>query len=514
MNRLTAMLLLCAQLLGDLSAQESTAVARLANIDLVHQKLGISKDYLNLPRIENIKIAILDYGFDGMDGKRTYLPASTVIVEHYDKAFIEKYQLGDPAYSKPFAPGNTHGRFMAQIIWGVTGHQPKGPRFYLLNANGPTLFRRAVKYAIEAQVDIILFSGVFEGAGNGDGRGFLNQVVSEALSAGIIWINAAGNYGRRTYEGPVTPSNTGELYFAGRPDPNALRFRNRLDENTITITLTWNDYRSVEDAGTFKDLDLFVENNKGQRIASSELKQVTNRPAGQGQSRNPRERIQLNDLPAGEYRIKIRTSTPSAWRNEDRLRVLVQASRDEAADPKTGEAIEAVPFIDYNGKGEIYPPADNPLVLTVGDTTLASSSGATADHRRKPDVIIEDARATFTNGLTSTGASNASAYFAGMVVLMKASAPTLTTSDLLVLAHPRSSFPTTTKRETVTLKPSTSSNRTLTQTGQAKTTNTTTLNTPGSATKPPFKAPWKMPTRQQLADRTGTIFQKATSLPP
>lgn len=514
MRCLAATLLLCALLHGNLIAQETSSVARLANIDLVHQKLGISKDYLSLPRIENIKIAILDYGFDGMDGKRPYLPASTVIVEHYDKAFIQKHQLGDPEFGKPFAPGNSHGRFMAQIIWGVTGHQPKGPQFYLLNANGPTLFRRAVKYAIESQVDIILFSGVFEGAGNGDGRGFLNNIVSEALSAGIIWINAAGNYGRRTYEGPVTPTSTGELYFAGRADPSALRFRNRLDENSITITLTWNDYRSVEDAGTFKDLDLFVDNDKGQRIASSELKQITNRPAGPGETRNPRERIQLNDLPAGDYRIKIRTNTRNAWRNEDRLRVLVQASRDEAADPKTGEAIEAVPFIDHNGKGEIYPPADNPLVLTVGDTTLASSSGATADHRRKPDVIIEDARATFTNGLTSTGASNAAAYFAGMVVLMKASAPNLTTSDLLVLAHPRSSFPTAPQRGTVTLKPAATGKTSLTQNSQVKSTGTITLNTPGSATRPPFKTPWKMPTRQQLADRTGTIFQKATSLPP
>jgi hypothetical protein len=89
---------------------------------------------------------------------------------------------------------------MAQIIWAVTGSNPKGPQFFLLNANGPTMLRRAVRFAIEQNVDIILFSASFEGGGNGDGRGSINRIVSEALSEGIIWINAAGNYGRRVFK--------------------------------------------------------------------------------------------------------------------------------------------------------------------------------------------------------------------------------------------------------------------------------------------------------------------------
>lgn len=515
MSRLLA-LLLAGLFAVAIHAQQAeppaAAVAKLANIAVMQQKLGITRDYQNVPGIEKIKIAVLDFGFDGVEGKRPYLPASTVIVEHYDRAFIEKYHLGEPDFVKPFVPGNTHGRAMAQIVWGITGHHPEGPQFYLLNANGPTLFRRAVKYAIEQHVDIILFSGVFEGAGNGEGRGFLNQVVNEALAAGIIWINAAGNYGRRTYEGPVTPTATGDLRFAGRPDPSVLRFRNRLDENSVTITLTWNDYRDVEDAGTQKDLDIYVENDKGERVGASELVQVSGKVAGQGETRNPRERIQLNDLPAGEYRIKIRTKTPQLWTTDDRLRLLIVATRDEAADPKTGETLDGVPFIDSNGKGEIYPPADNPLVISVGDTTLASSTGATADHRRKPDVIIDDARATFTNGLTSTGASNAAAYFAGVLVLMKAVEPRLTTSDLLVFAHPRSSLTNANVRKVTPSKTPTPPRNNQKNPGTPQPTET--LNTPGSATRVPFKEPWKTPTRQQLAERVGVTTHRAPTQPP
>src|SRR5207237_2496237 len=133
-------------------------------------------------------------------------------------------------------PLNRHGRIMAQIVWAVTGARPEGPKFYLLNANGPTMLRRAVRYAIEQRVDVIVFSGSFEGAGNGDGRGPINRVVADALAAGILWINAAGNYGHHVYSGPVRLGADGFLAFRDGTDGSALRFRNRLDENTVTVT--------------------------------------------------------------------------------------------------------------------------------------------------------------------------------------------------------------------------------------------------------------------------------------
>ena len=171
-------------------------------------------------------------------------PPSAVVVEHYDPASSRRHpDLGDPDYRKPFEPGNRHGREMAQIVWAITGSDPRGPQFYLLNANGPTMLRRAVRYAIEQDVDIILFSGSFEGGGNGDGRGPINRIVDEALAAGILWINAAGNFGGKVYNGPVRILRDGYLRLGGGTDIAALRFRNRLDENTVTVTLTWNDYR-------------------------------------------------------------------------------------------------------------------------------------------------------------------------------------------------------------------------------------------------------------------------------
>ena len=151
-----------------------SAVARLANDPEIRKRLGLVPEYEDFAGIESVKVAVLDYGFDGVGSGRSYLPDSTVVVEHYDPDFVRRFGLGDPEYRKPFEPLNRHGRIMAQIVWAVTGSHPGGPQFYLLNASGPTMLRRAVRYAIEQKVDIILFSGSFEGGGNGDGRGPIN----------------------------------------------------------------------------------------------------------------------------------------------------------------------------------------------------------------------------------------------------------------------------------------------------------------------------------------------------
>src|SRR5215217_7120019 len=78
----------------------------------VRKQLGLAPEYENLPEVEQIRVAVLDYGFDGIDGVRPYLPAGTVLVEHYDPEFVRRNNLGDPEFRKGFVPGNKHGRVM------------------------------------------------------------------------------------------------------------------------------------------------------------------------------------------------------------------------------------------------------------------------------------------------------------------------------------------------------------------------------------------------------------------
>lgn len=420
------------------------AVARMADVQAVRNRLGLTAEYDRIAELGSVKVAVLDYGFAGLGQGRPYLPASAEVVEHYDPDFIRRFGLGDPDFRTPFDPLNRHGRVMAQIVWSVTGSHPNGPKFYLLNASGPTMLRRAVRFAIEHKVDLILFSGSFEGGGNGDGRGPINRVVAEATAAGIPWINAAGNSGRKVYNGSVRVLKDGYLRLRDGSDVAALRFRNRVDENTVNVTLTWTDYREVEDAGTDKDLDLYVEDPAGRPVGAGEKRQVTGSQAtGPNETRNPRERVVLTALPATPevftdpdycYRIRIRAKR-GQFLATDRLRVLVTASREGYVPPGGDTPREALEFLDATGEGEIYPPADNPLVLTVGDSDASSSIGPTTDRRVKPDVILADSRAFFTDGEVSAGSSNAAAYVAGVVAVLKTTTPTLRPSHLLRIAQ-------------------------------------------------------------------------------
>ena len=474
--------------------------ARLADAREVRQRLGLVPEYEHFAGIEAVKIAVLDYGFDGLGGGRPYLPADAEVVEHYDPDFVRRFGLGDPEFRKAFEPLNRHGRVMAQIVWAVTGSHPRGPKFYLLNANGPTMLRRAVRFAIEKRVDVILFSGSFEGGGNGDGRGPINRIVDEAVAANILWINAAGNYGRRVYNGPVRVLEDGYLRLRDRPDVAALRFRNRLDENTVTVTLAWNDYREEEDAGTDKDLDLEVEDWAGRRVGSSAKVQVSGAgPLGPDESRNPRERVVLTDLAADpdvpsdpdySYRIRVRAKK-GRFTARDRIRILVTSSRAAFLSPGEDVPREAVEFLDATGEGEIYPPADHPLVLTVGDADPSSSVGPTADHRIKPDVILEDSRAFFTDGQVSAGSSNAAAYLAGVVATLKAAEPSLAPRHLFLLARRgpttplprRADAPQVIGRSSLSVSPSSA-----------------TLATRSPRTSAPGLRVWETPSRARLAE--------------
>ena len=51
-------------------------VARLANADDVRKSLGLLPEYAALPRIKDVRVAVLDFGFAGAGADRPYLPAA------------------------------------------------------------------------------------------------------------------------------------------------------------------------------------------------------------------------------------------------------------------------------------------------------------------------------------------------------------------------------------------------------------------------------------------------------
>jgi hypothetical protein len=115
--------------------------------------------------------------------------------------------------------------------------------------------------------------------------------------------------------------------------------------------------------------------------------------------------------------------------------VVAVPSRESYLPPNSERPEPAFAFVDASHENELYPPADNPLVLTVGDLDPSSSIGPTADRRVKPDAVVEDSRAYFSDGEVSAGSSNAAAYVAGVVAVLKAAAPGLKPRHLLQMAR-------------------------------------------------------------------------------
>lgn len=382
------------------------SATELVHPELLQIKLGM-KDYLSsalvLRNLENLKIAVLDNGFNGFDPTKGLLPSSTEM---------------PVLTSFPQSPTN-HGLRMAQIIWGLTGKAiSRSPKFYLLNTNGFSNFKASVDFAINNKVDFILYSQVWPFGGNLDGTGFINATVNRAINAGILWVNAAGNNHLSTHTNQINPEGTqnGFLIYQER---DHFRFQNKWDENIVHITLSWTDFSDSENYNTKKDLDLFVFNSQGIQIASSELIQRGESPeSGDPKlSSHAREMITLEGLNRGDYRIQVKVKSSNFTKN-DTFRILLKSDK-------------AITFIDKTENGDIMPPADNPNVITVGDASDERSSlGPTLDGRTKPDIVIKDGQVEFTDGSTAVGSSTAAALFASVLCLLKSYDPHFTMKEI------------------------------------------------------------------------------------
>jgi len=418
-----------------LTSQTALAGAyRLDHLPEIRKALGLDPYMIPVvqARMKDMKVAVIDNGFGDYDAKSKMLPDSVKLVSIYPDSFIKQFQLGDPAVHIDPSP-TAHGTLMAQVIWGLTGYNADGPQFYLLNANGITNFRRAVRYAMQEHVDVVLYSQNWECCGNFDGSGFVDAIASDAVRSGIMWVNAAGNYHNEVFNGTISSTaDDGTVSWNERP---SLRVKSYFDDNPVQIVLNWSSYGSEENTGTDKDLDLYLLDEGGQVVAKSELKQVTMKEKlASGESFLPRERIQFNLArnQSGYYTIVVKAKTRN-FNSSDRVRVVVIPDRPPFADSQTGKLKNSVELVDATQGQELMVPADDPDVLTVGDIGDESAVGPTEDGRTKPDIVLQSSEVSFSNGESSIGTSNAAAYVAGAALLMKAYKPDLTKEDMLSL---------------------------------------------------------------------------------
>lgn len=147
-----------------------------------------------------VTIVILDLGFGS-----THLPVAQAAGELPPAARTETRSF-DAAYGLAGrnAYGNltNHGELVAQTVF---DYAPKA-RYVFVNYHTEQDFQAAVDWIIQRRPDVVVHSNSFL-EGPFDGTGDAAQAVDRAAASGIAWVNSAGNYAEKHWQGPWADAN-------------------------------------------------------------------------------------------------------------------------------------------------------------------------------------------------------------------------------------------------------------------------------------------------------------------
>lgn len=378
-------------------------LATLGNLAPLIQLVNAGRWHERGANCQNMTIAVFDNGFDGLEeSKGVRLPPDLV---------VEKAPANEPAITP-------HGTKLAEVIWSLcTGsrlYSPDrpGPKLKLFNTNGYTNLTAAVEAVTTTEkVDIVLYSQVWEYGGNFDGRGFINALVNRVTSQGILWVNAAGNFGQSSWQGPVSFNEKGHVRLPF--EQQSVRFTVSADATPVKLTLAWNDFTDLKTYRTSQDLDLHLEDSSRREIAASKLIQDgTHHTGDPAYSAYAREQL-TTVLNKGTYYIRVTSTKPEGFNRLSRLRLA-------------GDGAGLV-FLDQTQEASIMVPADNTQVITVGasDVDFTSAGRVIGTNIHKPEVLAPSIL-TFDNGETFAGSSSAAAVAAAVFAIYQSACGKLT----------------------------------------------------------------------------------------
>lgn len=363
------------------TSSDPTAALAISNIHEIAATTGAAAYLQAGYQGQGIKIAILDNGFAGLknslESKR--LPANTTYI---------------PGRDGSSSADTAHGTKLAELVHGLA---PQAT-LYLINSNGYSNFVRAIDQAIQAKVDMVLYAQVWEYGGNFDGGGFINSEVNKAVRAGILWVNAAGNYGLATWEGQLQGFQGTRAMVSPALGNEKVRFQLPSGSNT-KIVLTWDDFRDQKDYRTREDFDLIVEDASGRRevAASRMIQDGQDHGLDEKYSGHAREYLRTQ-LPQGTWFLRIEAKNPESITRPVKFRLSVDAFGAQ--------------ILDARSFNSIMIPADNPGVLAAGawDTTLSGTGAGNLEE--KPDFVAPS-RLVFSDGQSIMGSSSAAGVATG-----------------------------------------------------------------------------------------------------
>jgi hypothetical protein len=343
-------------------------------------------------RGQRVKVAIIDLGFSQLAKAKQNgtLPFNSVIDEmDYSGSGL--------------TTGTAHGTAVAEVVHDMA---PEA-WLYLKKATDEVELEQAVDDAIEQGVQIINYSVGVANSNFNDGTGIIDEIVDRAHSAGILWVNAAGNHAQSHWMGS----------FIDRDRDSWNEFETQKEALTIQVQsffpiqvyLTWDGWPTTAD-----DFDLFLYDAAGNLVSSSQDYQTGRE--------HPTEELEYMPQGVGDYYLKIlarHNRTPGI-----RFNLFVFGEH---------------PLNPYVAESSILAPADAKGALAVGAISARnwktgpqedySSQGPTFDGRVKPDISGPD---QVTNwALFNFGGTSASApHVAGAAAVLLSHDPSLTPDEI------------------------------------------------------------------------------------
>jgi subtilisin family serine protease len=311
---------------------------------------------------EGVKIAVVDLGFDGYRQSQASgdLPASVV--------------KADFCPAGGFA-ATSHGTAVAEIV----AEMAPGAKLYLVCAQSVVALGLAADYARAHGIQIVSHSVSWLNTSRGDGAGPPGSpegIVAAARSAGILWVNAAGNRAEQHWGGTFADTNgNGWHEFAPGDEGNTVVVPAGA---YVCAALKWDDW-----PGSAEDYDLYLTRSPGGATVAS--------------STNP----QTGSEPPTELACQINSS-----RVAETYAVAIRAARTSGRPVRFELFAYPGANLEYRvADGSVTEPGTSPAALTVGavcwrDGALEpySSHGPTVDGRIKPDLVGPDSVSSFIFG--------------------------------------------------------------------------------------------------------------------
>ncbi|MBN1694575.1 S8 family serine peptidase [candidate division WOR-3 bacterium] len=349
-----------------------------------------------------VKVAVIDGGF-------------TSLINAQTEGDIPSSYTSHDFTGTGLQTGTPHGTAVAEAIFDLVPNA----EFYLYKIADVTDFENAKDTCISNGVDIVNHSmGWFNTGGYYDGTGFICNIVNNALSNGILWVNSAGNSAEDHYRSIFADDGSGYHAFGSGnvnpigPDPTHVWLHD--PGEAIIITLNWDDYIYSN-----QDYDLYLA--RYDTIPTPHWSIVASSTERQTGSSYPEETIvYTNPYANGMYGVAVKEySTSDDWDF-----TLFDLSRSFGYHTNSSSLTDPGTITDVVTVGAI-----NRINYTSGPQETFSSQGPTTDGRTKPDVAAPDNCNSYAYGYWS-GTSLSSPHTAGVCALIKSRFPGYNNSEI------------------------------------------------------------------------------------